>query len=54
MTDEQRRQMEQLVERLNEASEAYYEGRGEMMTDFEWDAMFDKLKLLRPSSLPTW
>ena len=46
MTDEQRRQMEQLVERLNEASEAYYEGRGEMMTDFEWDAMFDKLKLL--------
>ena len=46
MTDEQKLQMEQLVEQLNLASEAYYSGKGEIMTDFEWDALFDKLKQL--------
>ena len=39
-------QMRELVDRLNEASESYYAGRGELMTDFEWDAMFDSLKRL--------
>ena len=38
--------MKELVKRLNEASGAYYNGRGELMTDFEWDALFDKLKTL--------
>ena len=38
--------MEQLVEELNRASEAYYNGRQELMTDYEWDARFDELKRL--------
>lgn len=38
--------MRQLVDKLNLASEAYYNGKGELMTDYEWDAMFDQLKLL--------
>ena len=38
--------MRKLVARLNEAADAYYNGRGELMTDFEWDAMFDQVKAL--------
>lgn len=38
--------MRQLVDELNTASEAYYNGKGELMTDFEWDAKFDELKRL--------
>ena len=38
--------MREWVRRLNEAADAYYNGRGELMTDFEWDALFDRLKAL--------
>lgn len=38
--------MEQLVRELNEASDAYYNGRAEQMTDYEWDQRFDELKAL--------
>lgn len=38
--------MRQLVEELNRASDAYYNGRGERMTDYEWDAKFDELRRL--------
>ena len=31
---------------LNAAADAYYNGRGELMTDFEWDDLFDRLKAL--------
>lgn len=31
---------------LNAAADAYYNGRGERMTDFEWDDLFDRLKAL--------
>lgn len=34
---------EELVKRLNEASEAYYNGQEEIMSNYEWDAMFDEL-----------
>lgn len=37
-------EMRAAVARLNEASDAYYNGRGELMTDFEWDALFDRLR----------
>lgn len=37
-------QMKSLVERLNQASDSYYNGKGELMTDYEWDALFDQLK----------
>ena len=31
---------------MNEAADAYYNGRAELMTDFEWDALFDTVKAL--------
>lgn len=37
-------EMEQIVQKLNEAADAYYNGQSEKMTDYEWDALFDKLK----------
>ncbi|MGN0853059.1 MAG: NAD-dependent DNA ligase LigA [Kiritimatiellia bacterium] len=39
-------QMRAWVAQLNEAAAAYYGGRGELMTDYEWDALFDRLKAL--------
>ena len=44
MTDDKILRMEQLVSELNEASNAYYNGRPELMTDYEWDQRFDELK----------
>ena len=29
--------MRQWVDKLNQASEAYYNGKGELMSDYEWD-----------------
>ena len=39
-------QMKSLVKRLNQASDSYYNGKDELMTDYEWDALFDQLKRL--------
>ncbi len=39
-------EMRALVARLNAAADAYYNGRGELMTDFEWDRLFDRVKAL--------
>lgn len=44
--DEKIQQMRAWVAQLNEAADAYYNGRVELMTDFEWDALFDKVKAL--------
>jgi len=41
-----RARIEELVRRLNEASEAYYGGKDEIMTNYEWDALFDELSAL--------
>lgn len=38
--------IEKLVEQLNKASEAYYNGQDEIMSNYEWDAMFDELTAL--------
>lgn len=46
MTDDKTLRMQQLVRELNEASDAYYNGRTERMTDYEWDARFDELRRL--------
>jgi len=43
-------EMRQIVTELNEAARAYYSGLDEKMTDFEWDALFDKLKQLEEST----
>ena len=44
--------MQQLVHELNEASDAYYNGRPERMTDYEWDQRFDELKQLETETGP--
>ena len=38
--------IEELVAILNKASEAYYNGQDEIMSNYEWDAMFDELTAL--------
>lgn len=42
--------MQELVRRLNEASDAYYNGRSEIMTDYEWNTLFDELVELEVES----
>lgn len=44
--EEARKRIEQLVEQLNAASAAYYNGQDERMSNYEWDAMFDELTAL--------
>lgn len=46
MAEDKLRLMQQLVAQLNKAADAYYNGQGELMTDYEWDAMFDQVKQL--------
>ncbi len=43
---DEREKIRILVEELNAASEAYYGGRDEIMSNFEWDAKFDELQSL--------
>jgi DNA ligase (NAD+) len=38
--------IEELVSKLNEASEAYYNGQEEIMSNYEWDFMYDELTTL--------
>ena len=38
--------IEELVEQLNKASAAYYNGQDEIMSNYEWDTMFDELTSL--------
>ena len=38
--------MRSLIAELNRAADAYYNGRGELMTDYEWDEKFDRLRQL--------
>lgn len=46
MNTELKSKCDELVKKLNEASEAYYGGREEIMSNYEWDAMFDELSAL--------
>ena len=46
ITEAQKQRMQQLIRELNEASEAYYNGQTERMTDYEWDVRFDELHRL--------
>ena len=41
-----KQRIEQLVEQLNKPSDAYYNGQDEIMSNYEWDAMFDELVTL--------
>ena len=44
--DEKIALMRQYIDQLTEASDAYYNGKPEIMSDHEWDELFDKLKKL--------
>lgn len=44
--EKHKKRYEELVKLLNDASDAYYNGREEMMSNYEWDAMFDELTSL--------
>ena len=44
--EEKIQRIRELTEALNRASQAYYGGREETMTNFEWDAGFDELSRL--------
>ena len=48
---EERKRIEELVEKLNQASEAYYNGKDEVMSNYEWDAMFDELVSLEENQI---
>lgn len=39
----EKKRIEYLVEQLNKASDVYYNGQDEIMSNYEWDAMFDEL-----------
>lgn len=41
--DDYRKRCEELVKKLNESSEIYYNGGEEIISNYEWDAMFDEL-----------
>ena len=38
--------IKELTKALNDASSAYYGGREEIISNFEWDSMFDELLAL--------
>lgn len=40
---DERKRIEELIRMLNEASDAYYNAKDEIMTNYEWDAAFDEL-----------
>lgn len=44
--EEKKALIRQLVDRLNQASEQYYGGHDEGMSNYEWDALFDQLSAL--------
>lgn len=47
---QQLERMEWLVQELNRASDAYYNGKDELMTNYEWDALFDELVALEEAT----
>lgn len=44
--EEKKKRIEELVKQLNQASEQYYGGKDEGMSNYEWDALFDELAAL--------
>ena len=46
ITEQQKQQIEGLVQELNEASRVYYNGQEEIMPNYRWDELFDQLKAL--------
>ncbi len=46
MEKDVRKAMEELIEKLNEASKAYYADAEEIMTNYEYDSLYDRLEAL--------
>lgn len=44
--EDKKKRIEALVEQLNKASSVYYNGLDEIMSNYEWDALFDELASL--------
>ena len=44
--DDKKRRIKELIETLNEASAAYYDEASEIMSNYEYDALYDELELL--------
>ena len=44
--EDKKKRYEELVRQLNSASQAYYGGKEELMSNYEWDALFDELSKL--------
>lgn len=44
--EDKKKRIEALVEQLNKASSVYYNGQDEIMSNYEWDALFDELASL--------
>lgn len=44
--DDMKRRIEELIETLNEASAAYYDEASEIMSNYEYDALYDELESL--------
>ena len=42
--------MKELIEMLNEAAKAYYSEEKELMSNFEYDALYDELEKLEKES----
>ena len=51
MAEDKLRTMRELVDKLNFAANAYYNGQGEQMSDYEWDALFDEVKRLEKETV---
>lgn len=47
---EAKKRIEELIEILNDASRAYYDDAREVMTNFEYDALYDELEALEKST----
>ncbi len=43
---DEKQRIDALVQQLNEASEAYYGGQEEKLSNYDWDALFDELTIL--------
>lgn len=46
ITKEQECRMQELITMLQKASDAYYKGKEEYMSNYEWDSLFDELEAL--------
>ena len=44
--EKEKLRMKELIDRLNEASRVYYQGQDELMSNYEYDALYDELEQL--------